>query len=108
MRVTVISPGLFLTEMAQSLGEQAVDPASPYAAPFGAMVASSPARLPGAGDPDDVAAAIESTLRADDPPARIVVGADAESVAELVGKLDADGLARLLREFVIGLTPSDS
>lgn len=108
VRVTVVAPGLFRTEMSEALGSYEVDPSSPYAAAFGRVVADGPSRLPGAGDPGDVAAAIESVLRVEDPPARVVVGADATAMAALVDGLDAEGLARLLRDFVIGLTSSHS
>lgn len=98
--VTVVAPGLFHTEMADRLGAYAVDPSSPYAVPFGRVVADGPSRLPTAGDPDDVAAAIEAVLRADDPPARVVVGDDAHVMAALVDGVDAEGLAAMLRDFV--------
>jgi NAD(P)-dependent dehydrogenase (short-subunit alcohol dehydrogenase family) len=106
--VTVVAPGLFRSEMTAALGSYEVDGASPYATAFGRVIADGPSRLPSAGDPDDVAAAIESILRAEDPPARVVVGADARAMAALVEGLDAEALARRLRDFVIGLTSSDS
>jgi len=90
--------------MARDLGTHTIDASSPYTAAFEAVVAASPARLDDAGDPDDVAAAIEAALRAPEPPARVVVGPDAQRFVELVASLDAEGLGALLRDFVTGLT----
>jgi NAD(P)-dependent dehydrogenase (short-subunit alcohol dehydrogenase family) len=102
--VTVVAPGLFRTGMSEALGAYAVDPASPYATPFGRVVAAGPDRLPAAGDPDEVAAAIESVLRSDDPPARVVVGDDARALVEQYGSLDAEGVAEVLRTYVRSLS----
>jgi NAD(P)-dependent dehydrogenase (short-subunit alcohol dehydrogenase family) len=85
-------------------------------APFGgwysaskAALAALPARaavsLEHAGDPDEVARAIEECMAAGDPPARIVVGADAEEMIKMVRDASPDDLARILREYVAGLAP---
>ena len=100
--VTVVAPGFFLTPMAQSLGD-AVEVHQPmYRTEIDAMQAGTPSRLASAGDPDTVAAAIEVCIRADDPPARVVVGADAGAMQKLVDDGTADDLAALLRSFVAG------
>lgn len=78
--VTGRRPRSFRTDMAAALGSYEIDAASPYAAAFGRVVANSPTRLRDAGDPDGRARR----------------------------RLDAEGLARLLRDFVIGLTSSHS
>jgi len=44
-------------------------------------------------------------MLASDPPARIVVGADALEMDKTVRESSAEDLARLLRDFVAGLTP---
>jgi NAD(P)-dependent dehydrogenase (short-subunit alcohol dehydrogenase family) len=103
--VTVVAPGLFLTAMAEALGGYAIDPASPHAAAFANLIAAAPARLRAAGDPDVVAEAIESVLRAEDPPARIVVGEDAKAMSDWLAGLDDEGLAAGLRSFVQSLSP---
>ena len=102
--VTVVAPGLFLTAMAEALGGYAVDPASPHATAFANLLAAAPARLTTAGDPDVVAQAIESVLRAEDPPARIVVGDDARAMSDWLAALDDEALAEALRSFVQALS----
>lgn len=70
----------------------------------GALMASNSAALQHAGDPDEVARAIEDCIAASEPPARIVVGADAAEMDATVRQASAEDLARLLRDFVAGLT----
>lgn len=101
--VSVVAPGLFRTPMAESLATYAIDATSPYRRAFERMTEQAPDRLPGAGDPDDVAAAIETCIHAEEPPARVVVGADARSMVALVESVDTEGLAALLRAYVIEL-----
>jgi NAD(P)-dependent dehydrogenase (short-subunit alcohol dehydrogenase family) len=101
--VSVVAPGLFRTAMATELTSFAVDGSSPYRAHFDGMLRQNEERLAAAGDPDEVARAIEACLRADRPPARVVVGADAEAMVALVHDTDADAFARLLRAFVASL-----
>jgi NAD(P)-dependent dehydrogenase (short-subunit alcohol dehydrogenase family) len=99
IRVTVVAPGLFKTEMADSRGSYRVADGSPYQAVFQGMTAHTEAERATA-DPDQVAVAIEQILRADDPPARVVVGSDAEEMAKMVHEASADDLGALLRDFV--------
>jgi NAD(P)-dependent dehydrogenase (short-subunit alcohol dehydrogenase family) len=99
IRVTVVAPGLFKTEMADSRGSYRVAEGSPYQAAFQGMTAYTETE-PATADPDQVAVAVEGILRADDPPARVVVGSDAEEMAKLVHDTSADDFARLLRDFV--------
>ena len=101
--VTVVAPGLFRTEMAAALATYAVDKDSPYRAPFEGAMAQNRQRVPTAGDPDEVAVAIDQCIRATDPPARIMVGNDAQTMARLVHDNSPDDFARLLRQFVAGL-----
>lgn len=101
--VTVVAPGLFRTEMAARLGEIAAPEGSNYTALIDSMRAANLTRLDSAGDPDEVAAAIEAALTADEAPARVVVGADAVAMADLVHSVDDDAFARLLRNFVAQL-----
>jgi NAD(P)-dependent dehydrogenase (short-subunit alcohol dehydrogenase family) len=101
--VTVISPGLFRTPMAQRQATAAPAGGPAYAAALAALPARSAAALETAGDPDDVARAIEDCLAAADPPARVVVGADAAELIGRIGGMSADGLARVLRDHVAGL-----
>jgi hypothetical protein len=70
-----------------------------------ALPARAAASLEHAGDPDEVARAIEECIAADDPPARIVVGADAEEMIKMVRDASPGDLARVLREYVAGLAP---
>jgi NAD(P)-dependent dehydrogenase (short-subunit alcohol dehydrogenase family) len=109
IRVTVVAPGLFRTEMAEELDDFEVPDDSPYGATLEGLRRQNAARIPAAGDPDEVAAAIEACIDADEPPARVVVGADAESMEKLVRTTPPDEFRRLLREFVAALPaePSD-
>lgn len=102
--VTVVAPGLFRTAMSAGLGDYAVAARSAYAAPFGALMASNRAAVQHAGDPDEVARAIGDCMAASQPPARIVVGADAAQLDTTIRSASAEDLARLLRDFVAGLT----
>jgi NAD(P)-dependent dehydrogenase (short-subunit alcohol dehydrogenase family) len=101
--VTVIAPGLFLTPMAQGLADPLDAAGSRYAAALAALPARGAAALEHAGDPDEVARAIEDCIAAADPPARLVVGADAEEMIKMVQDAGPAGLAKVLREHVAGL-----
>ncbi len=101
--VTVIAPGLYRTPMSARLPHFAVPGDSPYAGPFSALSTRTAATLQRAGDPDEVARAIEDCVAASEPPARIVVGADAAEVDATVRQASPDDLAQLLRDFVAGL-----
>ena len=103
--VTVVAPGLFRTAMSAQLPHFAVAADSAYAAPFGALRAHSGAALQRAGDPDEVARAIEECIAASEPPARIIVGADAAAVDTAIRQASPEDVARLLRDFVAGLSP---
>jgi NAD(P)-dependent dehydrogenase (short-subunit alcohol dehydrogenase family) len=103
IRVTVVAPGFFRTEMAESLGDQHVDPGSPYRAALEALRATDAGRLEGAGDPDDVARAVEECLASADPPARRVVGADAVNFEKLVRGATPEEYAAMLRDYVTQL-----
>jgi hypothetical protein len=96
---------LFKTEMADSRGSYRVADGSPYQAAFQGMTAHTEAERATA-DPGQVAVAIEKILRADDPPARVVVGSDAEEMAKMVHDSSADDFARMLRDFVAELAGS--
>ena len=104
IRVTVVAPGLFRTAMAEKLVSYDIAGDSPYAAAFEGLREQTFTRLETAGDPDDVAVAIENCIKADEPPARIVVGADAAALEKLIQETSPDDFARLLRAFVAGLT----
>jgi NAD(P)-dependent dehydrogenase (short-subunit alcohol dehydrogenase family) len=103
IRVTMVAPGLFRTEMAEARSTYRVAEGSAYQRAFSELAARSVAQMEEAADPAQVAAAIESCMRAADPPARIVVGADAEEMAKLVHDTSAEDFARLLRQFVAEL-----
>lgn len=107
IRVTVVAPGLFLTEMARSLGTSEVDPSSLYRAPLEGSRAQNVERLESAGDPDDVAKVIEDCLSSAEPPARVVVGADAAGFEKLVRESNPDDFARMLSDFVAQLSTPD-
>ncbi|HEX5266354.1 MAG TPA: hypothetical protein VFW24_06235, partial [Acidimicrobiales bacterium] len=49
---------------------------------------------------DDVAVAVEECVLSGEPPARIVVGDDAEGFARLLKDATADDLAGMLRDYV--------
>ena len=106
--VTVVAPGLFVTGMSEQL---------PFARvaerlPLRGGVREAPGReRPGTGDgrgPDEVARAIAECIAADQPPARIVVGADGIAMDETVRKASAEDLAIMLRDYVASLTPTRS
>lgn len=101
--VTVVAPGLFLTEMAESLPTFTAPPGSAYRERFDALVGQQPDRLASAGDPDVVAQTVEAVLRDDDPPFRIVVGDDAKAADKLARDSEPDQLAKLLRDGVAAL-----
>ena len=103
--VTVVAPGLFATPMAQRLTERHDHAGSQYAAALGALPVRAAAALEHAGNPDDVARAIEDCIAADDPPARIVVGADARQMIKMIQDATPDQVAVLMREYVAGLAP---
>jgi NAD(P)-dependent dehydrogenase (short-subunit alcohol dehydrogenase family) len=107
IRVTMIAPGLFRTEMAEARSTYRVADGSPYQRAFSELATRSDAQIGQAADPDEVAAAIEACLRATDPPARIVVGTDAEQMTKLVHDTSAQDFARLLRAFVAELAAGD-
>ena len=98
--VSVVSPGLFLTPMAESIPDMPGSTGSRYAPVIEARANGSLARLERAGDPDDVAAVIESCIHGEVAPARVLVGADAEQVAELVRSSSAEDVAAIRRSFV--------
>ena len=103
--VTVVAPGLFRTAMAQGLESFPIAGDSSYAPMLATVRNQNALGLTEAGDPDEVAQAIQDCMLASDPPARIVVGADALEMDKTVRESSAEDLARLLRDFVAGLTP---
>ncbi len=108
IRVTVVAPGLFRTPMAEGLGRASVAPGSAYRAALDGLRRVDAARVDAAGDPDEVAAAVEACMASADPPARIVVGDDARNFAALVQQATADDLAAMLRDYVaeLGASPA--
>lgn len=100
IRVTVVAPGLFRTELAESMGNEAVDPRSQYRAALEGLVAADSDRLAAAADPDGVARAVEECMVSDDPPARMVVGLDAEGFDRLLRKATPEEFAAMLRDYV--------
>lgn len=102
--VTVIAPGLFKTAMADQLPSFAVAAGSSYAAMLETVREQNAAALERAGDPDQVARAIEDCIRASDPPARMVVGTDAAEMDQAIRQSTPEEAARLLREYVTALT----
>jgi NAD(P)-dependent dehydrogenase (short-subunit alcohol dehydrogenase family) len=101
--VTVVAPGLFVTGMSEQLPFARVANDSRYAAAFQKLRVESALELAAAGDPDEVASAIAECIGADQPPARIVVGADGIAMDETVRKATAEDLAIMLRDFVESL-----
>ena len=104
IRVTVVAPGLFRTAMADELGRRPVDPVSSYRAVLESLRGADGERLAAAGDPDRVAVAVEECLVSGDPPARVVVGADAEGFERLLKDAGPEDLAAMLRDYVTGLS----
>jgi NAD(P)-dependent dehydrogenase (short-subunit alcohol dehydrogenase family) len=98
--VSVVAPGFFRTEMAESTATVDAPAGSRYEGALARLRSANAARLDSAGDPETVAAAIERVIDATDAPARVVVGADAESMTRLVDESDAETMAQLLRAFV--------
>ena len=104
--VSVIAPGLFRTEMSNTLDSFRVSRESSYRKAFEALTTQQTARKDTAGDPDEVAAAIQECIHAADAPARMVVGSDAEAMLNIVQSSNPDDFAALLRAFVANLDPS--
>ena len=77
---------------------------SRYAEAFEKLRAESALELATAGDPDEVARALAECIVADQPPARIVVGADGIAMDETFRKASAEDLATMLRDYVASLT----
>jgi hypothetical protein len=73
------APSLFRTELIQGLVSFGVAEGSAYRKTLEGLRAENTAYIAGAGNPAEVADAIEQGIRADDPPARVVVGEDAQS-----------------------------
>lgn len=103
--VTVVAPGLFRTDMAAELGTASVDPGSNYRDALLALRAQNAGRLESAGDPDEVALAIEACIASPDPQARMVVGGDAQSFEKLVRESTPDELAKMLQDYIAQLSP---
>jgi NAD(P)-dependent dehydrogenase (short-subunit alcohol dehydrogenase family) len=101
--VTVVAPGLYLTPMAQSLPSYGVHSDSPYGAAFDTMHKQTVEAVENAGDPDEVARAVEDCMNTAEPPARLVVGADAQEMDKTVREAGPEGVAKLLREYVASL-----
>ncbi|HEV8297591.1 MAG TPA: SDR family NAD(P)-dependent oxidoreductase [Acidimicrobiales bacterium] len=101
--VTVVAPGLFRTEMSEALGNAEIPETSRYRSILLALREQNVTRVAAAPDPDAVAVAIEQCIRDPEPPARIIVGDDAEAMAKLVHDTDANEFARLLRSWVTAL-----
>jgi NAD(P)-dependent dehydrogenase (short-subunit alcohol dehydrogenase family) len=101
--VTVVAPGLFRTAMSEQLPFCQVAEGSGYARAFETMRSRNATALESAGNPDEVASAIEDCIRADEPPARVVVGADGTAMEQLIRQSSHEDVAKLLGEFVAGL-----
>jgi NAD(P)-dependent dehydrogenase (short-subunit alcohol dehydrogenase family) len=80
IRVTVISPGLFATDLIDGLTSFDVAATSPYRRFLEQMRLVQAERVKTAADPDQVGAAIEAVINDDDPPVRVVVGDDAKAM----------------------------
>ena len=102
--VTVIAPGLFKTAMADQLPSFPIAVSSRYATMLAAVRKQNAVAVEGAGDPDEVARAIEDCIRTSTPPARVVVGADAVEMDRDIRQSSQEEVARLLREYVASLT----
>jgi NAD(P)-dependent dehydrogenase (short-subunit alcohol dehydrogenase family) len=102
--VTVIAPGLFRTSMPEQFRDSRVNEGSPYAKAFAAIRNGNGAIMERAGDPDQVARAIEDCMRASAPPMRIVVGADAVEMEAEARRSSPQEYADLLRDYVAGLS----
>jgi len=101
--VTVVAPGLYATEMASRLPQAEAPEGSAYGKAFEGIRRETAAELAQAGDPDEVAIAIQECIRASDPPARIVVGADGQKLDAQMRAASPEDLAGLLRDVVAGL-----
>ena len=103
---TVVAPGFFLTEMATELSSAPPPDTSPHAAALRRLQEENVERLSGAGDPDDVAAAIEACLDDLQPPARMIVGLDAVGFESLIQQSSAEDVAAMLVDYVAQLSGS--
>jgi hypothetical protein len=61
-------------------------------------------RMVRAGDPDEVAKAIEECLDSPEPPARVVVGNDAKSFEKLIRESTPEEFAKMLQDYVAQIT----
>ncbi|HEX4862931.1 MAG TPA: SDR family oxidoreductase [Acidimicrobiales bacterium] len=102
--VSIVAPGFFRTDMAAELGAAPVDPRSNYRDTLRAMRAEDTRRLDTAGDPDEVALAIEACINSAEPPARVVVGRDAMDFDKLVRESTPDDLAKMVQDYVAQLS----
>jgi NAD(P)-dependent dehydrogenase (short-subunit alcohol dehydrogenase family) len=103
IHVTVVAPGFFLTDMAKSLSADPPPSNSLHADTLRRLHDENLERLSSAGDPDDVAAAIEACLDEPEPPARMIVGLDAVGFESLIRGSSAEDLAAMLVDYVAQL-----
>lgn len=104
VRVSVVAPGLFRSEMTEAARQPLEVPeGSLYEPELRGLHTMNLGRVQSAGDPDLVAEAVERCITADDPPARVAVGADAEDMARFVRDTSDDDYAAAMRSFVGGL-----
>lgn len=89
--------------MSEQLPSCQVADASAYARAFETLRSRNATALASAGDPGEVASAIEDCIRAGEPPARVVVGADGAAMEHTIRQSSEEDLAKLLREFVASL-----
>ena len=71
---------------------------------FAELIEGGAAELDEAGDPDEVARAVQECIRAAEPPARLLIGADAVEMEKTARGSSPEELAALLRKSVADLT----
>ena len=103
IKVTVVAPGLYRTDMAESLPAFRPPPESRYYDAMAGMAEMNKQRILTAGDPDEVGAVIEECIDVDDPPVRLVVG-DTEGLQASAS--DPNTYVPFLARMVAGATPT--
>jgi NAD(P)-dependent dehydrogenase (short-subunit alcohol dehydrogenase family) len=104
IHVTVVAPGFFLTDMATSLSAAPAPDSTHHGDALRRLHKENVERLSSAGDPDEVAAAIEACIDDAEPPARMIVGLDAVGFDALIRQSSAEDVATMMADYVAQLS----
>ena len=99
IHVTNVAPGTYKTAMVAGVTDAiAATELSAYAERFRTAISRHEAMMNAADTPEDVAVAIADAIHADVPPARVVVPASSEGIAQARGPMPPEQLRDLMRQ----------